>query len=88
MNEMNFVNIPEGVQKDLIKSMGCKAACVNMVKRDGEFADNIRKCPVFSELKGMEHTLKLMGIDFEYDYDDTVQYITGIHMGDLYYRVV
>lgn len=88
MNELNFVNIPDGVLKEIVRSMANKAAIVNMHKRDGDYADNIRKCPIYSELKGMEQMLKLMGIDFNYDFDDTVQYITGIEVNNLYFKVV
>ena len=87
MNELNFVNIPDGVLKEIVRSMANKAAIVNMHKRDGDYADNIRKCPIYSELKGMEQMLKLMGIDFNFYYDETVQYITGIEIMDEYIEV-
>ena len=79
MNELSTATIHE-----ILKSMAAKAALVNMAKRDGQYADNIRECPWHSELYGMEHTLKLMGIDFDFYYDETVQYITGIQINDEY----
>lgn len=82
MNELSTATIHE-----ILKSMAAKAALVNMVKRDGQYADNIRECPWHSELYGMEHTLKLMGIDFDFYYDETVQYITGIQINDEYIEV-
>lgn len=72
---------------EILKSMAAKAALVNRVKRDGQYADNIRECPWHSELYGMEHTLKLMGVDFDFYYDETVQYITGIQIDDEYIEV-
>ena len=72
---------------DVLKSMANKAALVNDIKRDGQFADNIRLCPYYSELYGMSHTLKIMGIDFEFFYDEAVEYITGIQIMDEYIEV-
>lgn len=31
--------------------------------------ENIRNCPFYSELKGMERMLKMLGIEFEYEFD-------------------
>ena len=71
----------------ILQSMTSKAALVNMTKRDGQYAENIRECPWHSELYGMEHMLKLMGVEYEFYYDATVQYITGIQINDEYMEV-
>lgn len=82
MNTLTTATIHE-----ILKSMAAKAAMVNICKRDGAYKDNIRECPFWSELHGMEHMLKLMGIEFEFYYDATVQYITGIQIIDEYIEV-
>lgn len=82
MNELTKATI-----HDILKSMAAKAALVNITKRDGQYKENMRECPFYSELYGMEHTLKLMGIDFNFYYDETVQYITGIEIMDEYIEV-
>lgn len=62
------------VTKEMIHQIGMvminKAEIVKFTKNDEEFKNNIRFNPIYSELKGMEQTLKLMGIEFEYEFDD------------------
>lgn len=43
-----------------------------------EFKNNKRQNPFHSERQGMVEMLKLMGLDFEYHYNDDVTEITGI----------
>ena len=86
MNELNFVNIPEGTKKEILKVMANKVAIVNRYKYEG-YTGNFREFPIFSELKGMEQMLKIMDVDWSYEYDPTVVYITGIYIGDLYIKI-
>lgn len=39
--------------------------------------ENQRECPFYSELKGMEMTLKTFGIDFDYEYNEDLE-ITAV----------
>jgi hypothetical protein len=52
--------------KEMIKNIGetavTKMRIINRVRKDGEYADNLRKCPTYSEFYGMIQTLKCMGI--------------------------
>lgn len=57
---------------EILKVMAIKASIVNAVKKAGQYSDNIRECPVYSELHGMEMTLKIMGIDVEYEFNADV----------------
>ncbi|CAJ0596528.1 unnamed protein product [Cylicocyclus nassatus] len=63
--------------KEIAKEMATKIAIVKMNKNDEEWKGNIRKFPIFSEWKGMEQTLKVMGIEFEYEFDDNLE-ITAV----------
>lgn len=73
--------------EEIAKVMANKAALVNIAKRDGSYEENIREFPFYSELKGIEQTLNIMGVKYEYDFDETVQFITGVHIGDVYAEV-
>ena len=42
---------------------------------------NKRECPFYSEWKGMEQALKAMGIDYEYEYNEDIQIVAVIVMG-------
>lgn len=77
----------KAVLEEILKSMATKAALANMYKEDEEFKNNMRKCPFYSELYGMEHTLKIMGIEFEYEYNEDVTKITAIKSNDIYIPV-
>lgn len=63
--------------KEIAECMMNKANLVKIFKDDEEFKGNIRKCPFYSELKGMEQMLKIMGIEFEYGFNDDIE-ITSI----------
>ena len=58
---------------EMIKNIGdlavTKMRIINRVRKDGEYADNIRKCPTYSEFYGMTLTLKHMDIDFEIEWN-------------------
>ena len=45
------------------------ANLVAVTRNFSEQYENIRECPFYSELKGMERMLKMLGIEFEYEYD-------------------
>ena len=55
-----------------------KMRVVNLYKESGEFADNIRKCPFYSEFVGMTQMLKTLGIEFEIDWDVSVSNMTAV----------
>ena len=44
-----------------------KMRLINSTRASGEYADNLRKCPWYSEFYGMLQTLKCMGIDIDMD---------------------
>lgn len=60
------------------ESMVTKMRIINSEKRDGRYANNFRKFPIYSEWVGMTQLLKAMEMDFEIDYDETVTYMTAI----------
>ena len=59
--------------KEMINNIGetmvIKMRIVNTVKKSGEYSDNLRKCPIYSELYGMIQTLKCMEIDFDIEWN-------------------
>ena len=63
---------------EILHSMANKAALVNISKEDGEYK-NMRECPFYSELKGMELVLKMMGIEFDYEFNEDVTKMTAIN---------
>ena len=69
--------------REILKTMAIKASICNMVKRDGEYKENIRECPIWSELAGMEQTLRIMGIEFEYEFNADVTEMTAIKAQDI-----
>lgn len=60
---------------EIAKVMANLIALEKDFKDDEEFKGNIRKCPFHSERVGMERMLKMMGIDFEYEFDADVNMI-------------
>ena len=60
------------------KAMATKASIANFSKYDEEWKDNIRKNPIYSELRGMELTLKLLEIDYHYEFNDDVTETTAL----------
>ena len=69
--------------KEMLDTMATKARLCNMLRKDGEYAENFRECPYWSELKGMETALKIMGIEFEYEYNREVTEMTAISAEDI-----
>ena len=59
--------------KTMIKNVGetavIKMRIINRVKKDGEYTDNLRKCPTYSEFYGMIQTLKCMDIDYDIEWN-------------------
>lgn len=66
--------------KNVADSMVILMKTINRKEREGrgEYKDSFRKFPFYSEFIGMTHMLKIMGIDFEIDFDETVTYMTAI----------
>lgn len=64
--------------KEILENMAVKASICNINKKEGNYKNNFRECPFWSELKGMEQTLKIMGIDFEYEFNKEVTEMTAI----------
>ena len=62
---------------EVLEVMANKAAISNIAKEEGTYK-NMRECPFYSELNGMEMMLKIMGIEFEYEFNDDVTKITAI----------
>lgn len=61
----------------IAETMANLAAVVKNYK--GQY-ENIRNCPFYSELKGMERMLKMLDIEFEYELDSDYE-ITAITVG-------
>lgn len=40
-----------------------------------KYKDNIRECPFWSEKVGIEEAMRVLGIKFEYEMDDALNYI-------------
>lgn len=55
-----------------------KMRVVNLYKKNGEYADNFRKCPFYSEFVGMTQMLKTLGVDFEIDWDASVTQMIAV----------
>ena len=69
--------------KEKIKSIGEKAVIkmrlINSVRKSGEYADNIRKYPTYSEFYGIIQTLKCMDIEYDIEWNpDNVYEMTAI----------
>jgi len=62
----------------IAEAMATKASIVNFTRDDEEWTGNIRKHPIYSELKGMELTLKLLGIEFDYEFNSDVTKTTAL----------
>lgn len=68
---------------EMIKNVGetavIKMRIINRVRKEGEHAGNLRKCPTYSEFYGMTQTLKCMDIDFEIEWNpDNLDEMTAI----------
>ena len=68
--------------KEMIQEIGSvmanKMAIVNMNKNNEEWKGNLRKFPIFSELIGMEMTLKIMDVNYEYEFNEDVSEATAL----------
>ena len=62
---------------EVLEVMANKASIANIAKAEGTYK-NMRECPIYSELHGMEQMLKIMGIEFEYEFNDEVTKMTAI----------
>lgn len=66
------------MSKEMIKEVAeriiNKVACEKIYAEN--YKDNARENPFHSERKGMEEMLKLMGIEFEYGFDDKCEIIS------------
>lgn len=62
---------------EILETMANKASIANIVKAEGQYK-NMRECPIYSELHGMEQMLKIMGIEFEYEFNDDVTKMMAI----------
>lgn len=60
--------------EEVAKRIMNKVACEKIAAEN--YKDNARENPFHSERKGMEEMLKLMGIEFEYDFDDKYEIIS------------
>lgn len=76
---------------EIIKKLGecmvIKMRLINRAKRSGEYANNFRQFPIYSEWVGMTQTLKTMGFEFEIDYDETVTDMTAITIMGMRFEV-
>lgn len=64
--------------KAIAEVMANKASIVNFTRDDEEWKGNIRKHPIYSELKGMELTFKILGIEFDYEFNADVTKTTAL----------
>lgn len=55
-----------------------KICLTQVYKREGKYSENLRELPFYSEWKGIEQTLKILGINFEYEYNSDVTEITAV----------
>lgn len=67
--------------------MATKMAIVGFTQDDERFKGNKRMNPFFSELKGMEQALKIMGIDFEYEFNADVTKATAIVINGMKFEI-
>ena len=73
---------------EILDTMATKASICNderpkYIDENGNHKGNFRTFPIHSELKGMELTLKIMGIEFGYEFNEDVTRITAIKSGDI-----
>ena len=59
--------------KEMIKNIGelavIKMRLINRIRKSGEYADNIRKFPMYSEFYGIIQTLKCMDIEYDIEFN-------------------
>lgn len=46
-----------------------KMRIINRVRADGEYKDNLRKCPTYSEFYGMIQTMKCMNVEYDIEWN-------------------
>lgn len=78
---MNRSTLFEILDTMATKASICNDERPNYIGEDGK--SNFRTFPIYSELKGMELTLKIAGIEFEYEFNEDVSKITAIKSGDI-----
>lgn len=66
--------------EEILNSMAVKVLMTEQFK--DKYKGNLRECPFHSELYGMQETLKIMGVPFQYEFDDDLNYI-AIKSGDI-----
>lgn len=72
---------------EILTVMAIKARLANIYEEEGKYSNNKRQCPFYSELVGMEEVLKIMGIEFEYEFNKEVTEITAIKAKGVYVAV-
>ena len=78
---MNRSKLFEILDTMATKASICNDERPNYIDENGK--TNFRTFPLYSELNGMELTLKIMGIEFEYEFNEDVTRITAIKSGDI-----
>lgn len=78
---MNRTKLSEILDTMATKASICNDERPNYMGENGK--TNFRTFPIYSELKGMELTLKIMGIEWEYEFNEDVTRITAIKSGDI-----
>lgn len=67
---------------EILSNMATTAALVNIYAYADEYKDNIRHCPFYSELVGMEEVAKILEIPFEYEFNEDFTKRTAIISGN------
>lgn len=62
--------------KEIAKRLAIKTALANTFA--DQYPNNCRENPFYSEREGIEEMLKMLGIEFEYEWDETVTNITAV----------
>jgi len=74
--------------KEIGETMVTKMNLINRVKRTGEYKDNMRKCPWYSEFYGMIQMLKIMNVNYDIDWNEDITEMIAITLNgqrfDLY----
>lgn len=77
------IDMSKEMIKEVAERIMHKVACEKICAEN--YKDNPRENPLHSERKGMEEMLELMGIEFEYGFDDKYEIISitieGITVG-------
>lgn len=71
-------NMEKTKLQEIIETMAIKVRLCKIYKNEERYKDNFRECPFKSELTGMEETLNILGIPFEYEFNKDVTEITAI----------